>query len=597
MIFFLIADLLMKSIISHITNLRNKYLTDVQFLSIVSILLGITIGIIAAIIKNAVHFIQVVLKMDTFQSIQHYAYFAYPIFGIFLAVLFGRYIIRQRVGHGIPSVLYAISEEKGRIKKHNMFSSIISSALTVGFGGSVGLEGPTVATGSAFGSYYGGIFKLSYKYKIILLGAAAAGAMSAIFKAPITGIIFAIEVIMIDLTATSLIPLLLATIAAVLTSYTIMGPDVLYHFELKDNYELSDLPLYASLGVVTGLVSVYFTKVYTFIGTLFEKQKNWVYRLTIGGLILGVLIFLFPALYGEGYEVINEALSGNYKYVNDFSFFNHFEGEYALVIFLALVVLFKVIATSVTFGAGGVGGIFAPTLFIGANTGIAFTIIANLMGYEVTTENFVLVAMAGAISGNLQAPLTAIFLIAEITGGYQLFVPLMLVATISYLTTRIFVKNSVYTIQLAKRGHLITHHADNTILKLLDANVLIETDFKTISAEQNLGDLVHIISNSERNIFPVVDKENNFKGVVVMADVRKVIFKPELYNEILIKDVMFIPEIIINSGEKVSEIVKKFQNTGIYNIPIVENGKYLGFISRANIFSAYRKMLQEFSAE
>jgi CIC family chloride channel protein len=587
----------MKKLIADILNLRSKYLNDTQFLSIISIIVGITAGIVAAIIKNAVHAIQALLKMETIQSFQHYAYFAYPLFGILIAVLIARFLIRQRVGHGIPSVLFAISEEKGRIKKHNMFSSIITSALTVGFGGSVGLEGPTVATGAAYGSYFGNIFHLSYKHKVILLGAASAGAMAAIFKAPITAIVFAVEVIMIDLTATSLIPLLLASISAVITSYYIMGPDVLYHFELKELYNMSDLPLFAALGIITGLVSLYFTKVYIFIQEFFDKQKNWFLRIVYGGIVLGTLVFLFPALYGEGYEVINEALSGNYSYVQNISFFNQLEGTHYLIIFIILVILFKVVATSVTFGAGGVGGIFAPTLFIGANTGLVFSIIANYFGYEVTPENFVLVAMAGAISGNLHAPLTAIFLIAEITGGYQLFVPLMLVATISYLTTRLFVKNSVYTVQLARRGHLMTHHTDKNILKLLDVNDLIESNFKTLYSDQNLGDLVKLIANSERNVFPVIDENDQLKGIVTMSDVRKMIFKPELYDKVKITDIMYIPEVVVEPNEKMSEIVKKFQNSGIYNIPVVRQGKYLGFISRANIFSAYRKMLQEFSAD
>jgi len=587
----------MSKLTRQINEWREKHLNDTQFLSIISIAIGITAGIVAAVIKNAVHFIQYLLKADAIQTFQHYAYFAYPLLGILLAVLFARYIIRHNVGHGIPSVLYAISEDKGRIKKHNMFSSIITSAFTVGFGGSVGLEGPTVATGAAYGAHYGHLFHLSYKHRVILLGAASAGAMAAIFKAPITAIVFAVEVIMIDLTATSLIPLLLASISAILTSYYIMGPDVLYHFELKELYKMSDLPLFALLGVLTGLVSLYFTKVYIFIQETFDKQKSWVKRWLGGGLILGVLVFFFPALYGEGYEVINEALSGHYNYVHEISFFNQLEGPYILVLFLGLVILFKVVATSVTFGAGGVGGIFAPTLFIGANTGLIFSIVAQMLGYEVTPENFVLVAMAGAISGNLHAPLTAIFLIAEITGGYQLFVPLMLVATISYLTTRIFVKNSVYTVQLARRGQLMTHHTDKNILKLLDVNDLIETDLKTIHPDGTLGDLVKLIANSERNVFPVVDEDGTLRGIVTMSDVRKMIFKPELYDKIKMRDIMFIPDIKVAPGEKMSEIVQKFQNNGVYNIPVVDNGKYLGFISRANIFSAYRKMLQEFSTD
>lgn len=588
----------MKLSIDYILEKRNKYLTDRQFVNILAAIIGLTVGLAAVIIKNSVFLIQEIVKMGSLASIRHYFYFIYPVFGILLAILFIKYIIRKKVEHGIPSVLYAISVTKGHIKSHNLFSSIVTSALTVGFGGSVGLEGPTVATGAAYGSVIGRAFKLNYKQVIILLGAACTGAMAAIFKAPIAGIVFALEVIMIDLTIGSVLPLLISSVAAILTSYLFFSSEVLYHFQLKEAFKMSDLPKYVILGILAGFVSVYFTKIYIYVQKSFKKIKNDYYKLILGGVSLGILIFLFPALYGEGYEVINEALSGNADFIWQSSLFsNYVDNFWVIVIIILGVILLKSFATSLTFAAGGIGGIFAPTLFMGSLTGLLFASIARQFGIDISIENFTLVAMAGAIAGVLQAPLTAIFLIAEISGGYSLLVPLMLVSLISYITSRIFVTNSVYTYQLAQRGQLMTHHADKNTLKLIDIDKIIETDFKTISPYCYLGDMVPTITESERSVFPVVDKNQKLVGVIHFSDIRQVIFKPKLYDKIKISELITIPEFTVKSGDTMESVAKKLSQHHVYNMPVTENGKYKGFISRANFFAEYRKLLNELSED
>jgi CIC family chloride channel protein len=482
------------------------------------------------------------------------------------------------------------------IKRHNIFSSIITSVFTVGFGGSVGLEGPTVATGAAIGSNLGQMFRLNYKQITLLLGLASAAAMSAIFKSPIAAVVFAIEVIMIDLTMASLIPLLIASVTGVLTSYFFLGQAVMYPFDIKMGFVLSDIPYYALLGLLAGLVSVYFTKMYIFTESTFVKIKTWYFKWLIGGMVLGVLIFLFPSLYGEGYDAVNLCLQGDYSPLFNNSLFYSFSNEIIMVFVLFLMILFfKAIATSVTFGAGGVGGIFAPTLFMGAFTGLFFTTFLKYLGINLNSSNFALVGMGGLIAGVLHAPLTAVFLIAEITSGYQLFVPLMVTATISYATIRIFVKNSVYTHQLARRGELITHHKDKAILSMMKVDKLIEKDFKTVHPDDTLGDLVKVIANSKRNIFPVIDDDNNFCGIIFLDNIRNIMFKPELYNERTVSGLMYMPGALVNPEETMEAVARKFQETRNYNLPVIQDGKYIGFISRANVFSEYRKLLKEFS--
>ncbi len=577
---------------------RAKHISNKQFIMILSILIGLSAGIGAFIIKKFVHLIHLLLTSGFSENYHTYLYFIYPTIGILLVIIFIKLILKQRVEHGIPSVLHAISKTNGIIKRHNIFSSIITSALTVGFGGSVGLEGPTVATGAAIGSNIGRMFRLNYRQIILMLGCASAGAMSAIFKAPIAAIVFALEVIMLDLTMASLVPLLLASVSAALTSYLLLGQDVLYPFKLVETFQISDVPFYILLGVFTGFISLYFTRMYMFIEKIFDNIKKWYSKLIIGGLILGILIFFLPSLYGEGYDAIKSNLNGDSSHLFSNSFFSAYSNEFLMiVVFFIFIILFKVIATAVTFGSGGVGGVFAPSLFLGSSAGLFFAKIFNYFGANINPRNFALVGMAGLIAGVIHAPLTAIFLIAETTGGYQLFLPLMITATISYATIKIFESNSVYTIQLAKRGELMTHHKDKNVLSMMKVKKLIETNFKTINSDATLGDLVLVISKSSRNIYPVIDNENNLLGIVFLDHIRHIMFKQEMYDKIYVRDLMYMPTPVISPEESMEDVAKKFQNSDNFNLPVVQNGKYIGFVSRANVFSSYRKLLKEFSED
>ena len=578
---------------------RIKHLSQRNFIMILSVVIGVLAGLGAVVIKNGVHLVKDLLTSNIVVNYQNYLFFILPAIGTLIAVIYIRFVVRQHVGHGIPSVLFAISKNRGIIKRHNVFSSIITSVFTVGFGGSVGLEGPTVATGAAIGSNLGQLFRLNYKQITLLLGLASAAAMSAIFQSPIAAVVFAIEVIMIDLTMASLVPLLIASVMGVLTSYFFLGQAVMYPFDIKVGFALQDIPYYILLGLLAGMVSVYFTKMYIFIETGFKKINTWYFKWMLGGLILGILIFLFPALYGEGYEAVNACLKGDYSPLFNNSPFYGLQDEIIMVFVLFfLIIFFKAVATSVTFGAGGVGGIFAPTLFLGAFTGLFFTTFLKYLGVSnLNASNFALVGMGGLIAGVLHAPLTAVFLIAEITTGYQLFVPLMITATISYATIRIFVKNSVYTHQLARRGELITHHKDKAILSMMNVSKLIEKNFQAVRPDDTLGDLVKVIAGSKRNIYPVIDEDSNFFGIIVLDDIRNIMFKPELYDEKSVKNLMFMPGTSVDPDESMEAVAKKFQESRNYNLPVLKNGKYIGFISRANVFSEYRKLLRDFSDE
>jgi CIC family chloride channel protein len=563
------------------------------------VLVGLASGLAAVLIKNSVHLIQSGLTYFFSKEYANYLYFAYPAVGILLAVLFIRYVVKQPVGHGIPSVLSAIAKDKGKIKQHNMYSSVVTSALTVGFGGSVGLEGPTVATGAAYGSNMATLAHVEYKDRLLLIACATAGAMAAIFKSPIAAVVFSMEVIMLDLTMRRLVPLIMASATAALTSYFFLGTDVLYPFQLQETFTFSDIPFYILLGILAGFASVYFTEVYIKIAKVFERYKNIYKKLIVGGIALGLLIFLVPSLYGEGYESINACLQGDFSYLFNNSIFYDYKNNIIAIIILALVVvLLKVVATSITFGIGGVGGIFAPTLFMGANLGLLFATLVNYTGiYDINFSNFALVGMAGMIAGVLHGPLTAIFLIAEITSGYGLFMPLMITAAISYATVKIFESNSVYTIQLAKRGELLTHHKDKHVLKLMSVQPLIEKDFSTIHIDAYLRDLVDVIAKAKRNIFPVVDAQGRFYGLIRMDDIREIMFKPELYDKVRVQELMVTPSASITPMENMENVTEKFSRTGNFNMVVIDQDKYVGFVSRAKVFSTYRRLLKQFSED
>jgi len=578
--------------------LRFKHMGQRQFILILSALIGLLVGLGAVVIKNLVHLIQELLTVGLVEEFHHALYFIFPMIGILLVVVYIKYINKRPVQHGIPGVLHAISKHNGMIRRHNLYSSVISSALTVGFGGSVGLEGPTVATGAAIGSNIGREFRLSYKQIILLLGCACAGAMASIFKAPIAAIVFALEVIMLDLTLASLVPLLVASVTAALTSYLFMGQNVLYAVAIQESFIMKHVPYYIILGIFAGFMSVYFTRIYMFVTGIFERIKSIWYRLLIGGFALGVLVFFFPSLYGEGYEEINHALNGNYTYLFDQILYEGYrDSTVVLLVILFFLLALKVVATSITFGAGGIGGIFAPSLFVGVNLGLFVAKVMQALGINVPEGNFALVGMAGLIAGVIHAPLTAIFLIAEITGGYELFMPLMIVSTISYATARFFVSNSVYTIQLAKRGELMTHDKDKNVLLRMKVDSLIERDFSKIHPEATLGDLISVIKKAHRNIFPVVDEDGIFFGIVKMDDIRHIMFETDSWDSTYVRDLMFTPRFTIKQDESMEEVAKKFHVSSRYNIAVLDDGKYIGFVSRAKVFSTYRNMLKEISRE
>lgn len=567
---------------------------------VLSIVIGCAMGLVAIIIKSLTRFISQLttleINADVFYNV---LYIVLPSIGILLAYVFIRYVIRQSIGHGIPSILYAISKEGGRIKKHNTFSSLIASAVTAGFGGSVGLEGPTVATGGALSSQISKQFNLSYKQSILLIGCAAAGAMAAIFKAPVAAIVFAIEVIMLDLTMSSIVPLLLASISATLVSYALTGQNVLYSVSVTDKFLLKDVLHYIVLGITCGMVSVHFTRMYMWVTGFFERLKAQRVRWLMGAAILGTLIFLFPTLYGEGYESINTILKGDTSYLFENSLLHEFQDNIYIVLGLifALVVL-KVVATSVTIGAGGVGGIFAPALFTGVHLGFLYASVVNLLGIgKISVSNFALVGMAGLIAAVVHAPLTAIFLIADITSGYELLVPLMIVSTISYATVRLFHADSVYTIQLRKRGELLTHDTDSNILTLMSLDSLIEDDFVTIGPNDTLRTMVKHISNSRRNIFPVVENEK-LVGIVHLDHVRSIMFDEAEYDNVIVSSLMLSELDPVKQGEdSLKDVTDKFHRLGLFNLPVIKGEKYVGFVSRSRVFSKYQELMKQLSED
>ena len=527
------------------------------------------------------------------------SYVVYPTVGVLLTVVFIKFLLRQPVRDGVPSVLYAISRQHGLIKPHNTYSSIITSTLTVAFGGSVGLEGPTVITGAAIGSNIGRVLGLNYKQTVALLGMASAAAMSAIFKAPIAAIVFALEVILFDMTMTALVPLLIASIVAVLTTYFFQGLDVLYPMKGISIFKLYETPYYIGLGVFTAFISAYFIKFYVWSGKLFDRLHGWFPKFLLGVSALGLIIFMLPSLYGEGYGALNKAMEGDLSFIFDNSLFYFYNGKMGITLLLLLaIILFKVVATSFTFRGGGIGGVFAPTLFIGTMSGLFFVTVINHYGMtDLPVSNFAMVGMAGMLAGVIHAPLTAIFLIAEVTGGYELFLPIMLVATTSYSLTRLMSPRSIYTIQLNKRGDMLTHNKDKSLLSLMDIRDQIETDFAKVHIDATLGDLVKIIADSHRNIFPVVDDENTFYGFIILDQIRHTMFQPELYQTTMVKSLMMKPTNVVNIDDDMETVAQKFQHSGKYNLVVLDGDKYVGFVSRANVFSHYRDLLKDFSEE
>ncbi|MFO7573597.1 MAG: chloride channel protein [Bacteroidales bacterium] len=561
---------------------------------------GLVSALAAVILKNTIHFMHKLLTSGFVkENSESYLLLAYPLIGIILTWLFVKYVVRDDISHGVSRILKSISKGNSVIKKHNNWSSIVASTITIGFGGSVGAEAPIVLTGASLGSNIGRWFGLNYKQITLLLGCGAAGAVSGIFKAPLAGIIFTLEILMLDLTISSIVPLLIASVTASTVAYFFMGNEVLFSFAVKETFLLTNLPWYALLGVFTGIVSAYFSRVTLYAERQYQKITTPLSRVFAGGMLLGVLIFLFPPLYGEGYETIMDLLNGNTEALYESSLFAGLSGSFVvLLLFLIALVLLKVIATSSTNGAGGVGGIFAPSLFVGGVSGFFIASVLNgVFGLAVPQSSFVLTGMAGTMAAIMHAPLTAIFLIAEITEGYGLLIPLIVTSTISFITIRGFEKHSIYHKQLAKAGELITHDKDQAVLTLMDWTKEIEKDLATVKSTDTLGQLVKVVSTSRRNIFPVVDEYGVLEGVVLLDDVRKIMFDTDKYDEVTVAQLMTIPPSYIDISEKMNVVMDIFNKAGVWNLPVLDNGIYVGFISKSRIFAAYRELLVEVTEE
>ena len=580
------------------STIRLQHLNEREILLILSFAVGLLSGFAAIILKNLIYQLGKLLTQNFTSYSESYQYLAYPGIGILITFLYVRYFVKDDIGHGVTKVLESIANKKGIIRAHNMFTSMISSTITIGFGGSVGAEAPVVLTGSSIGSNMARHFGLSYHTMTVLIGCGAAGAISGIFKAPLAGILFAIEVLLLDMSMTSLLPLMISASTAASLAYFLMGSAHHFEFQIDKAFNIANIPWYIVLGIFCGLFSYLFTQGNIFVEEKFQKIKNPYFKVVTGGIMLGIFIFLFPSLWGEGYFTIGQILTDTGSNILNNSLFVGFKDDKFILIGLILIImLIKIIATAATTGAGGSGGIFAPTLFLGGMAGFFVSSLLNLHGDLVPARNFALAGMAGMMAGVMPAPMTAIFLIAEITGGFGLLIPLMITSATAYLTITPLQPHSLYHIRLARRGELITHNKDKAVLTLLKLKNIIETDLLTISVESTLGELVRIISKSKRNIFPVVDHEQNFCGVVLLDDIREFMFDKERYTTTMVKDLMIMPPEIISTDEKMENVMKKFSDSGAWNLPVVNNRKYIGFISKSTIFNAYRAELVHFSDE
>lgn len=582
---------------------KEKHLTDRQMLLILAFIIGILASFAAYILHTLIHQIQAILTEGFEVNSFNWLYLVFPVIGIYLTSLFVRYVVRDNISHGITRILYAISSKRSHLKPHNCWSSVIASAITIGFGGSVGAEAPIVLTGSAIGSNLGQLFKIDNKTMMLLVGCGAAAAIAGIFKAPIAGLVFTLEVLMVDLTMASLLPILVASITANVFTWALMGGKSLFTFVMDSAWQVDRLPACVLLGLFCAFISLYFIRTMTFCEGIFAKMKRHPYgKLAVGGVMLSSLIFLFPALYGEGYSAINILLNGttdaDWNQLLDKSlFYGH--GN-LLVVYIALVLLTKVFATSCTNGAGGCGGTFAPSLFIGGFGGFLFARLWNMyqIGVYVPEKNFTLLGMAGVMAGVMHAPLTGIFLIAEITGGYALFVPLIIVSVVSVMGISIFEPHSIYAMRLARQGKLITHHTDRAVLTLMSMDSIIEKDYISVAPDMPLGKLVNVISRSQTDFIPVLDIGGRLLGDIDITKIRHIVFRTELYNKFNVSQLMSHVPAVLYTNEPMELVMKKFERSNAEYLPIVDiNNKLTGFISRTRLYTMYRKMVADFSAE
>ncbi|TKD67290.1 chloride channel protein [Flavobacterium sp. ASW18X] len=574
---------------------RYKNINNKTFVQLVSIVVGLLAGLTAVTLKNITYFIEALLEEGIVFS-ENQLYFILPIVGLTLVYLYTKFVNKHPLGNAVSSILFALSKKNGLLSLKKIYNPLIAAPLTVGFGGSVGLLGPAVESSSALSSNLSKFLHIDAKTRTLLIACASAGAIASIFQSPIAAIIFAVEVFSLDLTMLSVLPLLLASISGVLTSYFFLGNEVLFNYTLTENFELEDTFFYILLGAGTAVASIYFTKMFFWIHNLFKKLRSPKYKLLVGGLAIGIMLYFIPPLYGEGFGFINNLLHGDdLKALGKTPFDAYTSNIWVVILLLFGITIFKAIAMTTTMAAGGAGGIFIPTMVMGSALGNVFAKLINQLGlgFTVSESNFTLIGMAGLIAGVIHAPLTAIFLIAEITGGYQLFVPLMITASISYLVTKNVMDHNIYTKELAEKGALLTHNKDQTVLTLLQLDEVIEKNFKTVYPEMTLGEMLHkSVAKSTRNIFPVVDKDSKMVGIVLLDDIREIMFNNELYHCTFVKDMMHAPpEYIFQDKDNMKVVMQKFQESGAWNLPVVKDGTYIGFVSKSKLLTAYRRKL------
>lgn len=586
---------MIKSFLSSIKSYIST-MPESRMMILLALVVGLGSGIAAVVLKQMVHFVEWILTGWFNTPADSFLYLLYPGVGMLLALLFVKFIVKDNIGHGVTKVLLAVSKNESKIKSHNTWTSVAASSVTIGFGGSVGAEAPIVYTGAAIGSNVARALGLSYKNMTILLGCGAAGAVAGIFKAPMAGILFTFEILMLNMSMTSLLPFVISSITATTVSYLFLGSTVAFENDLTP-FSIGNLPYYILFGIICGYASLYFTRTTLWLEDKIKGITGTTKRWAISAACLGLLIFLFPPLYGEGYSVLTSLLMNNSQEAVGTSLFSkYFTIDWVVPIFFVGVFFLKVFSMSFTNAGGGVGGTFGPTLFMGGILGFIIARSINLLGIHPLPEaNFVLVGMAGLMAGVMQAPLTAIFLIAEITGGYTLLMPLIITSAVSFATIRFYESYSIYTKRIAKQGDLLTHDSDQAVLTLLKTDELIENDFHSIGLNQTLGDLVKVIAHSHRNIFPVIDIDGQMQGIVYLDDVREIMFERDKYSTKIYSLMKSVPEFVY-CKEKMESVMNKFEFSGAWNLPVVdESGKYLGFVSKSKIFSAYREQLQQVS--
>lgn len=579
---------------------RERHINEKQLVLILSFFVGVLSALAAALLKQLIHLIRYFVEHVLVTGENTIWYFICPMIGIALAAMFVRFVVKDDISHGITKILYAIAQRKSIIKLHNTWSSIVGSAITIGFGGSVGAEAPIVLTGAAIGSNLAKLFRLDQKTMMLMIGCGAAGAIGGIFEAPIAGLVFTLEVLMMDLTMTSVAPLLISSVTATVISYVFNGTEPMFALQTVEPFAIERIPWYILLGIVCGFISLYFIRSMNSLEQWFKRTVQiWWIKVILGGITLGLLIYLFPPLYGEGYDVIIQLINGDSSSAFAMSPIAQWgTGMWIIVAYFIGIVLLKIVASVATNGGGGVGGIFAPSLFMGALVGFITARILNILGITVPETNFALVGMSGLMSGVMHAPLTGIFLIAELTGGYHLFLPLMIVSISSFLVIKLFEQHSLYAMRLAQKGELITHNKDRSVLTLLKMDNVLETDLITVTPEMTLGELIKVISSSKRNIFPVVDKSGKFKGVLLLDEIRNIMFQPRLYERFMVRDLMNSPQALLTHDMTMDKVMEIFEDTGAWNLPVVDNHKkYIGFVSKSKIFESYRHVLVHFSEE